>query len=164
MKFEISVANNALLQKQAVNEIIRYNEITSRFGLMLTQKQALELVETRTIALKDTGRIEFGGGVIDKIIFEFCDSSYISMNNYEQTLHELIDIFYYYKNDTIDLISDDDLIKYMKKSFDGECHGSLELLSGRELYNLANNLRSGGTVCDVEDEKEEGEEAEDEEY
>ncbi|WP_309446508.1 DUF6323 family protein [Desulfosporosinus nitroreducens] len=34
----------------------------------------IELVETRTFSLKSNGRIEFGGGVIDKIIKEFCDS------------------------------------------------------------------------------------------
>ena len=43
----------------------------------------------------------------------------------------------------VDLISDDDLIKFMKSSFDGVCQGSLELLSGRELYRLAENLRYG---------------------
>lgn len=54
------------------------------------------------------------------------------MYNYVETLHELIEIFYFYKNETLDLISDDELIKFMKNSFDGKCQGSLELLSGRE--------------------------------
>jgi len=40
-------------------------------------------------------------------------------------------------------MSDDDLIKFMKNSFDGKCQGSLELLSGRELANMARNLRYG---------------------
>ena len=37
-------------------------------------------------------------GVIEKIILAFCDSPYISMHNYEETIHELLEIFYYYKN------------------------------------------------------------------
>jgi len=141
--FDLIPFASGLVQKQAVGEVIRCNDYTERFGLVLTQAQAIELVETRSYALSNNGRIEFGGGVIDKIIKEFCDSPYISMHNYTQTLHELIEIFYYYKNETMDLISDDELIKYMKSAFDGVCQGSLDLLSCRELYRLAKNLRFG---------------------
>ena len=65
------------------------------------------------------------------------------MHNYEETLYELLEIFYYYKNETLDLIGDDYLVKYMKSAFDGIWQGSLELLSGRELYMSARNLRYG---------------------
>lgn len=143
MVFELSLFTGALVEKQAVNEIMKCNDLTIKFGLVLTEAQALALLETRSFALKENGRIEFGGGVIDKIINEFCDSPYLSMHNYEETLHELLEIFYYYKNETLDLIGDDYLVKYMKSAFDGICQGSLELLSGRELYMLARNLRYG---------------------
>ena len=143
MGFEIISFATGLIQKQAVGEVIKCNEHTEQFGLVLTQAQAIELVETRFLSLRENGRIEFGGGVIDKIIKEFCDSPYISMHNYAATLHELIETFYYYKNETLDLISDDDLIKFMKSAFDGVCQGSVDLLSGRELYQLARNLRFG---------------------
>ena len=139
----ISFAPDGLIQQKAINEVIKCNDYTLRHGLVLTQVQAAELVDTRALALSDNGRIEFGGGVIDKIIKGFCDSPYISMHNYTETLHELIEMFYYYKNETMDLISDDELIMYMKSLFDGVCQGSLELLSGRELYRMAKNLRSG---------------------
>lgn len=43
----------------------------------------------------------------------------------------------------MDLISDDDLVDFMKDAYDGVCQGSLELLSDRELYGLARNLRFG---------------------
>ncbi len=143
MNFELTFFTSDLIQKQAVNEVVKCNEITEQFGLVLTPAQAEELVETRSISLRNNGLIEFGGGVIDKIITEFCDSPYLSKQNYEQALHELIEMFYYYKNEMMDLITDDDLIKFMKSSFDGVCHGSLELLSGRELYRLSGNLRYG---------------------
>ena len=119
------------------------NNYTKQFGLTLTESQAKDLVKTRSHALNANGRIEFGGGVIDKIMKVFCDSPYLSMHNYSKTLHELVEIFYYYKNETMDLISDDELIKFMKTSFDGICQGSLDLLSGRELYRMAKNLRMG---------------------
>ena len=143
MEFELISFTSGLIQKQAVDEVVKCNDYTERFGLVLSQEQAKALVETRFVSLQNNGRIEFGGGVIEKIIRAFCDSPYISMQNYEQTIHELIEMFYYYKNETMDLISDDDLIKFMKSSFDGVCQGSLELLSGRELYRLAENLRYG---------------------
>ena len=162
MSFELIPSAIGFIQKQAVGEVIKCNEYTVKYGLILTSAQALELVETRSIALRDNGRIEFGGGVIDKIIKEFCDSPYISMHNYTQTIHELLEIFYYYKNETLDLISDDDLIKHMKTAFDGICQGSLDLLSGRELDRLARNLRSGYRYDCSEDDVSEDEEDEDE--
>lgn len=167
MSFEISLFDkftgkegNSLIQKQAVNEIIKYNELTEQFGLVLTEKQAAELILTRNTALLDNGRVEFGSGVIGRLIYEFCDSPFISKESYEQTLHELIELFYYYKNETLDLISDEELIKFMKKSFDGVCQGSLELLSGRELYNLAHSLRFGGDKSGGEEKTTEEEEEE----
>ncbi|HNR04710.1 MAG TPA: DUF6323 family protein [Bacillota bacterium] len=143
MSFEIIGISSSLIEKQAITEIERCNEFTAEFGLALSPSDAAELVEARNIALKSNGRIEFGGGAIHKIIREFCDSPYISMHNYAETIHELTEMFYYYKNETLDLMSDDDLIKFMKNSFDGKCQGSLELLSGRELANMARNLRYG---------------------
>lgn len=167
MEFNLSLFNNSLVQKQAVNEIIKCNDLTARFGLELTEKQAKNLVETRSAALNENGRIEFGGGVIDKIIYEFCDSPFISMRNYEKTLHELIEVFYYYKNETLDMMSDEELIKYMKKAFNGVCKGSLELLAGRELYNLAYNIHCGYALDHTDgdvDKDTDGEDDEDGEY
>lgn len=163
MPFEIMNAFSSLMQKQAVAEIEKCNDFTFRFGLTLSTQDAIELVETRTFSLKRYGRIEFGGGVVSKIIKEFCDSPYISKHNYVETLHELIEIFYFYKNETLDLISDDELIKFMKNSFDGKCQGSLELLSGRELDKMARNLRYGYDL-DYSENNEYEEEDEDGEY
>ena len=164
MSFELIAFTSSIIQKQAAYEIEKCNDFTANYALVLTHQQAVELIETRTYALNVNGRIEFGGGVIDKIIKEFCDSPYISMDNYTETLHELIEMFYYYKNETLDLISDDDLIKFMKKTFDGVCQGSLELLSGRELARMARNLRYGyepdyseDTISDEDEEDEYGE-------
>lgn len=162
MPFELMNIASTLIQKQAVEEIEKCNEFTSRFGLTLSRVEAAELVETRASALKSNGRIEFGGGVLDKLIREFCDSPYISLHNYAETLNELTELFYYYKNEALDLISDDELIKFMKDSFDGKCQGSLELLAGRELANMARNLRYGYAPDYSEDEY--YEEDEDDEY
>lgn len=164
MGFELTLFNSSFIQKQAVNEILKCNDYTENYGLVLTNEQALALFETRKQSLSAFGRIEFGGGIIKKVIKEFCDSPYLSKYNYEQTLHELIELFYYYKNETLDLMSDDDLIKYMKTAFDGICQGSLELLAWRELDKLARNLRKGNAWDYSDDNSTEDEDDENGEY
>ncbi len=67
------------------------------------------------------------------LVTEFCDSPYIIQANYEDTILELQDSFYYFKNESMDRISDDELIAFMKRYFDGICQGSLEYLSGTSL-------------------------------
>ena len=138
-----------MLNKLAITEILNCNEITSRYGLLLSKAQAQDLVVTRVESLSGNGRIEFAGGIINKLIIEFCDSPFISQYNYANTLNELIEIFYYFKNETLDEISDDDLILLMKEYFDVNCKGSIELLQNRELEALAHNIRYG--VSDYED-------------
>ena len=75
----------------------------------------------------------------------FCDSPYIKNDTYEDTLHEIINLFYYLKNDTWDTISDDGIIEFIKTAFNSRCHGSIELLSG-EALRLSEHIRSGKTL------------------
>jgi len=135
--------------KLTVSEIMKCNEYTARFGLALSQSEAQGLLEKRTEALSRNGRIEFGGGIIDKLIKEFCDSPFLYQDNYSETMNDLIEIFYYFKNESLDGISDDELISLMKKYFDQKCLGSVELLQNRELEALARNIRYG--IRDYED-------------
>lgn len=137
------IPTSIVMNTVAVSEIINCNEITSRYGLVLSQSEAQELVETRAEALNKNGRVEFAGGAINKLIMEFCDSPFLSQFNYATTLNELIETFYYFKNETLDEISDDELISLMKKYFDQKCQGSIELLQHRELESLARNIRYG---------------------
>ena len=136
---------SSLQTQLAVAEITSCNDFTSRFGLALSPTKAQELVETRAEVLTRHGRIEFGGGVIEKLIIAFCDSPFLSQSNYSETLNELIETFYYFKNESLDSISDDELISVMKTYFDNNCRGSVELLQSRELETLAHNIRYGIT-------------------
>ena len=143
MSFELMLFDNFLIEKQAVSEVLLCNTITADYSLVLSEEQALELVETRSYSLKNVGRIEFGGGIIEKVILSFANSPYITQYRYAEIINELVEIFYYFKNETLDLISDDDLIGYMKKYFDGVCQGSLNQLKDRELERMAKNVRLG---------------------
>ena len=133
---------NKWKQIEIVN-IKRCNEISSKYGLVLSDNQISKIIERRKEILKGTGRVELREGIIDKLIKEFCDSPYINQENYAETLYELIEIFYEYKNETMDLITDDELINFMKKSFDGICQGDLEYLSGTVMYRMRENLLKG---------------------
>lgn len=129
-----------------ITNIKKCNEYTIKYGLTLSENQINNIIEKRIESLKENGRIEFRGGIIDKIIKEFCDSPYINQENYAQIIYELIDIFYEYKNETIDLITDDELITFMKKSFDGICQGDLEYLEGTVMYKMRENLLIGKPI------------------
>lgn len=155
MRFELINFSSDIVEQKAVEEILKCNSFTERFGLDLTHHQAVRLDETRRASLKANGRIEFGGGVIETIIFEFCDSPYVDTNNYMDILNELTEIFYYFKNETMDMVSDHELIHFMKTSFDGVCQGSLEALASRELHNLARSLIFGKDAVEEDEEDKE---------
>ncbi len=128
----------------AMQELRNCNELTARYGLALSEAQMQALVEGRFGALIDTGRVEFGEGVLKKLIYAFCDSPYVIQDNYEETILELQDSFYYYKNESMGLIADDELIGFMKIVFDGRAQGSLEYLTGTSLDELCRYARDGG--------------------
>jgi len=143
MEDMFSLTSVSMQKIQTAKELRECNDFTLRFGLSLSEHQINNLVEKRFEALKDTGRIEFGKGILKKLIYEFCDSPYITQENYEDTILELLDSFYYFKNESMDLISDDELIVFMKQHFDTTCEGSLEYLNGTTLEELCRNTRYG---------------------
>lgn len=127
----------------AKQEIRACNEFTERFGLTLNEKEIDELVQCRLNALKNSGRIEFGGGILPKLIFAFCDSPYIDQSDYEEILADLQEAFYYYKSDALDALTDDELIEFMVSVFNGGAQGSTEYLFGTSLDALCRYARNG---------------------
>ena len=124
-------------QLEETNEkLMMCNEYTIKFGLALTPGQIKNLMQSRFNSLKDTGRVEFNEGVLEKLIFAFCDSPYIFQENYEETLAALQDCFYYFKNESHDLMSDDEIIENMKAAFDGPAEWSVEYLTDITLDDL----------------------------
>lgn len=140
-RFDLTVVNVQKLQTAA--ELRECNEMTLKFGLSLSEEQIQNIVEKRFEALKDTGRIEYRHGILKKLITEFCDSPYIMQENYEDTILELQDSFYYFKNESNDLIADEELINFMKRCFDGICQGSLQYLNDMTLEDLCRSKRHG---------------------
>lgn len=127
-----------------MQKVMELNQKTERFGLVLTTEEAQMLVERRKECLQEQQRVEFGDTILSKLIDTFCDSPYVSQRNYADTLGRLQEIFYLYKNESLDELTDDELLEYMKNAFDGKCQGSLEYLEGTVLEHFARNIRRGG--------------------
>ena len=135
-----------LLNTESVKaEIARCNEISERFALSLSGEDIETLVVNRKLALKEAGRIEFGTGILPKLIFAFCDSPYIEKEDYVDILCQLQESFYYYKSMAEDAITDDELIEYMVRIFNGKAQGSIEYLVETSLEKL---IREGEDESD----------------
>jgi len=130
-------------QKQELQKVLSCNQNTAQFGLKLSERDAMELLQSRKTDLKEQERIEFGEGILSKLIYAFCDSPYLFQDNYVEVMEQLQSIFYEYKNETLDELTDDELIERMKDYFDGECQGSIEFLEETCLEMLAGDIRRG---------------------
>lgn len=133
-----------LLQKEnQLGKLLETNQETARFGLALSKKDAELILEEQKNALQEQRRVEIGGGIVPKLIYEFCDSTFIDQNNYVETLIRLQEIFYLYKNEMMDEISDDELLHFMKEQFEDICFGDLDYLEGTCLNNFSQAVRAG---------------------
>ncbi|MGG7142385.1 DUF6323 family protein [Clostridium nigeriense] len=139
--FSLTIQN--MKKKQLAMEIKKCNEMTMKYGVTLSDTQIESLINKRFESLKNTGRVEFGDGILKELIEAFCDSPYIIQETYEETLEELQEIFYFFKGEAMEQIADDELIEFMKICFNGECQGSIEYLSGTNLEELCRNTRYG---------------------
>ena len=124
-------------------ELRTANGQTGKFGLSLSEEEMKNLLAERRENLKQQERIEFRGGTLPKIIFAFCDSPYLTQENYVETLGKLQEVFYYYKNEAMDLLTDEELLNFMKEQFDGVCFGDADYLEGTCLEQFSRAVRAG---------------------
>ncbi len=139
----------SLVKQSGSVDIARCNETARKFGITLSQRDAGALNNARVKALRRTGRVEFTGGIIEKLVFAFCDSPYLEQDGFTEAMEELIEIFYEFKNDSLDEPDDDEVISLMKKYFDGECSGSTDALRD-DMSRAARNIRYG---CEDEEDE-----------
>jgi len=107
------------------------NALSTRYGLTLSRADMRMLAEKQMEALRSAGRIEFGCGPYEKLVYALCDSPYLTQTDYAETLAELCVLFYQFKSESGERWSDDELIGLMKWLYDGECQGSLDLVGDR---------------------------------
>ena len=66
----ISLENMSL--RPVSKEILELNEVSSKYGLVLTEEEARELSDTRNKSIVENDRVEIGTGAVTKIIERFC--------------------------------------------------------------------------------------------
>jgi len=144
---EFSLSNvfsfGELSQLNLIQQILETNEKSFKYGLMLTQEQAKELAICKKETLYEEQRIEFKESAITKIIEKFCESTYISKDEYAETMAQLTEIFFETKNESEDTLADDELIDVMFILFENTSGGSLECLRSRDLEAICRNIRHG---------------------
>lgn len=121
------------------------NQYTSKFGIEISEEDAKVLLVEHKDVLKEQERIEFGESILPKLLYTFCDSPYMYQDNYLEMVIRLQEIFYLYKNESMDDVSDDELLDIMKEYFDGVCQGSLDYLEETCLTGFARRVREGTT-------------------
>ncbi|ENY99718.1 DUF6323 family protein [Clostridium thermobutyricum] len=139
--FDLIIQN--MQKEKMILEIKSCNELTMKYGVSLSDNQIENLINKRFESLKNTGRVEFGDGILKNLIEAFCDSPYIMKDNYEEVLEELQEIFYFFKGEAMEQIADEELIEFMKNYFNGQCQGSIEYLSSTNLEELCRETRYG---------------------
>lgn len=138
--FEIIQARQ---QKQEIEKVLECNNKTTKYGLLLSEEEANRLMVSRKASLTENQRVEFGEGILPKIIHCFCASQYINQDNYADSLEQLQEIFYLFKNETEDKLTDDELIDFMVQQFEEVCCGDFDYLSATCLERYARAIRSG---------------------
>ena len=156
--FDLSMsAAQMTLARQA---LLGSNALSERYGLSLSDTQVRSLLQAREEILTETGRIEFGEGILPKLVYAFCDSPYIARDDYADTLAALQDLFYTFKNESEDALTDDELIQAMQTIFNNKAQGSLEYLENLPVAALYRALSKGGMQEDENDD----DETDDDEY
>ena len=130
-------------QEKKLDKLTETNKTAERFGLVLSRQEALMIAEEEKNILKEQRRIEMGAGIAARIIYEFCDSAYIEQSSYVETVIRLQEIFYLYKNEMNDEITDEELLHLMREQFDKLCFGDLDYLETTCLANFAKAIRAG---------------------
>lgn len=130
------------MQAQFLADLQEMNTVSAHFGLTLSEQGMLALAQARTTALVDHGRVEFGAGSVRAIIDGFCDSPFLLQEDYEATILELVDAFYYFKNECGEQLTDDELITAMRERYD-DYDGSVDAVIGTSLEALCRARRLG---------------------
>lgn len=133
----VSSQAQALASQQS---LARCNTLSLRYGLSLSPAQWEALQRDRQESLVRAGRVEFGEGVLPKLVYAFCDSPYIARDEYAAALSALQELFYQFKNELGHALSDEELVDAMARLFHHRAQGSLEYLENltpAHLYRAA---------------------------
>jgi hypothetical protein len=127
--------------RAAAQELESCNKVTQRYGITLSPQDIQALVVGRLDALQETERVEFGGGVAKELVLAFSSSVHVSQYTFVQTVLELQDLFYLFKNESLEQIPDDELIQTMRSLYDDVAEGDMGRLSEALFDGLGRHVR-----------------------
>jgi len=84
-------------------------------------------------------------------VLAFSSSVYVSQSSFVQTVLELQDLFYLFKNESEELIPDDDLIQTMRLLYDDVAQGDMERLTEALFDALGRHVREEAGADDDAD-------------
>ena len=150
MENDFSLTPMQMQLTATVQELRDCAPLGERYGLRLTEPQMLELAQGRAQALAASGRVELGGGILPKLVAAFCDSPFVQQETWADTLAELQEAFYYFKSESRERLTDDELIGLMASVFNGRAQGSTEYLTGTSLESLCRQARQNWDEHDAD--------------
>jgi hypothetical protein len=125
----------------SVRDLEACNREIGRHGLALSPADVQALVAGRVESLRLSDRVEFGGGVAKEIVLAFASSPYVSQSSFVPTVLELQELFYEFKNESLEQVPDEDLIAKMRALFDDPAGGDMGYLEEALFEGLARRVR-----------------------
>ena len=132
---------NSNLQITQENEILNLNEKSQMYGLSLNKEDVKEIINSRDNTLKSYGRIELNISITKMIIENLYKSQYTDKDDYVYAINDLHEVFYYLKNETLDQISDIEVIEIIDDIYNN-CSGRIDIVQ-EKCEEFAKNYRWG---------------------
>ena len=117
-------SNLEVIQEQ---ELLELNENSRSYGLTLNKEDIKEIINSRNNTLKSYGRIELDINVTKSIIENLYKSQYTDRDDYVELINDLQEVFYYLKNETLDQISDIEIIEIIDEIYNN-CSGGIDIV------------------------------------
>lgn len=147
MDFQLSALINSsktLSMQKRCGSIMAMADIAAENGLKITAKEAEFIAETEENAVAEQQRVEIGTGAAALITEKFIRSAYVTQESFAETIAALVDIFYEAKEESFDMLYDDEIADIMFYFFEHVSEGSTELLQGRDMEEFCRSIRNGG--------------------
>ena len=132
---------NSNLQITQENEILNLNEKSQMYGLSLNKEDVKEIINSRDNTLKSYGRIELDISITKMIIENLYKSQYTDKDDYVYAINDLHEVFYYLKNETLDQISDIEVVEIIDDIYNN-CSGRIDIVQ-EKCEEFAKNYRWG---------------------
>ena len=137
---------NSNLQIKQENEILDLNEKSQIYGLTLNKEDVKEIINSRDNTLKNYGRIELDIGITKMIIENLYKSQYTDKDDYVYAINDLHEVFYYLKNETLDQISDIEIIYIIDEVYNN-CSGRIDIVQEKcEEFAKSYRWKLGGEI------------------